>query len=185
MLAVECGRRSRVMAPCDDTPCSRFVDELIALTQRVRSQASPGKARRRLANELVYEFVPPVRILGVNVRRCIAGRDSRPERILRPRLSEEGFKRALVRGGQNEEVVRHVASAAACVLAGRSGFIAAANLVDRLQGLIRNGVEARAEVAGNQAGAEVGRCLQACLAGGISPDEARRWLLRVLCEHAD
>lgn len=165
------------------TSCSGFVGDVARLAEKARRSFSPEDAGRRLAVELVYRFVPKTSILGVRVRRRIVGPDpveDREDAI--EKWGADGFRSSLVRGGQDEEVVRHVSAAAACVLVQRGYLVRLASAYDWVQGLFRNRLEARAELAGNQAGLRVGRVLVEFLAGRLDAARLRPVLAAILCK---
>lgn len=177
------GKAGRGAGGAEESSCSRFVEEIACLAGTPWPAFTPQEARRRLAAELVYRFVPRTRILGVRVRRRIAGPDPAPTRTDADRIWEpDGFRSALVCGGQGGEVVRHVAAAAACVLVGRTWLVRVASAYDWLQGLFRNRLEARAELAGNQAGLRVGRVLVEYIEGRMTPVRLRLVLGAILCK---
>lgn len=178
---------ANVVAPVSiatkSTSCSGFVGELARLAGTARRSLTPEEAGRRLAVELVYRYVPKTSILGVRVRRRIVGPDPVPSRDdTTTKWGADGFRNSLVRGGQNEEVVRHVAAAAACVLVGRGYLVRLASAYDWMQGLFRNRIEAQAELAGNQAGLRVGRVLREFLAGRLEVTRLRPVLAAILCK---
>ncbi len=165
--------------------CALFIDELLARADRSARVAGLRRRRRWLAVDLVYRLVPPARISGLDIRWLIVGSD--PEAASRDRDPEAvgagGFKRALVRGGQDEEVVRHLAASAAAVLMRRRWLVFAASMIDWAQGWFRaSRAESKAEVSGNRAGAEVGGILDALLSGRMTRDAAREALIQLLCE---
>lgn len=159
-----------------------FVNVIASLAERAK-QAGPAEgARRRLAVEMVYRFVPGTTILGIRVRRWIAGPKPVDDRIdySSDLWAPEGFKPSLTRGGQDGEVVRHVAAAAACVLVGRVYLVRLASLYDWVQGLFRGRAEAKAEVAGNEAGIRVGRILLEYLDGRLDVARLKAMLAALL-----
>jgi hypothetical protein len=160
------------------------VYDLARLAERAKQSLPADQARRRLAAEVVYRFVPRTTILGVRVRRWIAGPDPDASRVedSRDPWGSDGFRRSLVRGGQEEEVVRHVAAAAACVLTRRVYLVRLASVYDWVQGFFRKRAEAKAEIAGNEAGVRVGRVLAEFLAGRLDASRLPTVLGAILCE---
>ncbi|MGH8016991.1 MAG: hypothetical protein ACREIA_01665 [Opitutaceae bacterium] len=162
-----------------------MVDELLARAERSLEVAGLRPRCRALAVDLVYRLVPSARVFGLDVRWLIVGRD--PERASRESRADRaaacGFKPELVRGGQDEEVVRHVVASAAAVLMRRRWLVFVANLVDHIQGWFHaSAVESKAEISGNRAGLEAGAILEALLNGKLSRAAARKALLQLLCE---
>lgn len=165
------------------TSCVGFVDDLARLAQGAKRTFTGDEARGQLAAEVVNRFVPDATILGIRVRRWLAGRESiatRESGTLQP-CGADGFRPSLIRGGQNEEVVRHVAAAAACVLARREYLVRFASLYDWVQGLFRGRAEAKAEIAGNNAGIRVGRALAGYLDGSLDNARLKAVLAAILC----
>lgn len=148
---------------------SAFVNDIVSLAERAKQAGPADGARQRLAVEMVYRFVPRTTILGMRVRRWIAGPNPVDDRVDHSSdlWAPEGFKPSLTRGGQEGEVVRHVAAAAACVLVGRVYLVRLASLYEWVQGLFRGRAEAKAEMAGNEAGIRVGRSLLEYLDGRL------------------
>ena len=167
----------------EGTSCQGFVNDLARLAERAKESIPADEARRRLAVELVYRYVPRSTILGLRVRRWIAGPDPEADRPADScdRWGADGFRRSLIRGGQDEEVVRHVAAAAACVLARRVYLVRIASVYDWVQGLFRGRAEAKAEVAGNVAGIRVGRVLREYLTGRLDVSRLKAVLGAILC----
>jgi hypothetical protein len=152
-----------------------------AVVARVRPRL-PAR-RRALAQALVQGYVPAVRILGLDVRRLIAGRDHSADgcHAVEPARAP-GFRRELTRGGQDGEALRHLAAAAACVLLRKPYWRIAAQAVDRVQGILRGRPdEAAAEAAGNRAGADLGRELETYLRGDCTRAALTRRLRAQLC----
>jgi len=166
------------------TSCVGFVNEVACLAEHVKQATPAGEARRRLAGEMIYRYVPRTTILGVRVRRWIAGPDPVENRVTAScsLWGADGFKTSLIGGGQDEEVVRHLAAAAACVLARRVFLVRLASIYDWAQGLFRGGAEAKAEIAGNEAGLRVGRVLVEYLGGRLDISRLRAVLGAILCE---
>jgi hypothetical protein len=79
-------------------------------------------------------------------------------------------------------VVRHVAAAAACVLTRRVYLVRLASVYDWVQGFFRKRAEAKAEIAGNEAGVRVGRVLAEFLAGRLDASRLPTVLGAILCE---
>lgn len=159
-------RRDRSPAPQGRVsyPCRQFIKDVVAAAILARRTPSGPARRRALATALVQRYVPPMQMLGLDVRRLIV-RNVRggPEEIPAP-ARVPGFRRALTAGGQGGEALRHLAAAAATVLMRKGILRITANALDHIQGIVRgNPGEARAEIAGNRAGAAMGRHLLAFL----------------------
>lgn len=150
-----------------------FIEHLIAAADeaRLRPAAERGRA---LARRLVADFVPDITVAGHDLRRWIAPgvppSTQTPESLTAP-WDVDRFAPELTAGGQGAEALRHIAAGAAAVLAGRGLLVRAADVLDWIQGLLRgNRREAQAEIAGNRAGARLGRTLRAYLAGEFGRD---------------
>ncbi len=170
--------------PAAATSCLGFVNDLARLAERARQADPADEDRRRLAGELIYRYVPGTTIFGVRVRRFIVGPVAVEERVDRSSnvWGPDGFRPSLICGGQDEEVVRHVAAAAACVLVRRVYLVRVASLYDWVQGLFRGRAEAKAEIAGNRAGLRVGRVLADYVGGRLDVSRLRAVLGAILCE---
>lgn len=168
--------------------CHAFIAGVIRAADDVR-RMPPSLARRELALALLDAFVPRLIVLGIDIRRWIAPGASRGDRTAwaeRLPWDPRGFRPELVSGGQDDEVLRHLAAAAAAVLVRRRILVWAATLVDWLQGRLhrRHDAESRAEIAGNRAGARLGDLLVAYLNGRVDREALEAGMCDLLCTAA-
>ena len=162
--------------------CETFIASVIAAADQSRTRPPRDRARD-LAHRLVRSWVPELQLLGRDRRGWIApGYRRSRERDEQPTDDVSGFRPTLVAGGQDEEALRHLAAAAAAVLAGRTPLVWLASVVDWLQGWRRDRRrESRAEIAGNQTGAALGHLLQDYLNGVLTRGALEDRLAALLC----